>query len=169
MLSQRLRFPGILDATPYLHAGYRCCAACAFAHLYTSFLNWRRGEACAKDNNVYSVWGDDTIWKMAGQLCSRAEDNKIIARRFIQVWGLGHVCIVKSSLIVSFFFIRLNPLFLVCSSCGPAFIGGKRPEEPEDTTNSNAHRRIPEGKYQCEQITGNTQCVVATPWVYQHG
>src|SRR6266566_6380582 len=47
MLSQRLRSPGILDATPHLHAGYRCCAACAFAHLYTSFPNWRRGEACA--------------------------------------------------------------------------------------------------------------------------
>src|SRR5215467_3009122 len=30
-------FPGILNATPYLHAGYRCCATCAFAHLYTSF------------------------------------------------------------------------------------------------------------------------------------
>src|SRR5205085_12082973 len=29
-------FPGILDATPYLHAGYRCCAACAFTHLYIS-------------------------------------------------------------------------------------------------------------------------------------
>ena len=69
MLSQRLRSPGILDATPYLHAGYRCCAACAFTHLYTSFPNWRHGEACAKDKNLYPVWGDDTIWKMLGQLC----------------------------------------------------------------------------------------------------
>ncbi len=69
MISQRLRSPGILDATPYLHAGYRCCAACAFAHLYTSFPNWRRGETCAKDNNLYPVWSDDTIWKMLGQLC----------------------------------------------------------------------------------------------------
>src|SRR5947207_13103665 len=76
MLSQRLRSPGILDATPCLHAGYRCCAACAFAHLYTSFLNWRHGEACAKDNNLYPVWGDDTIWKMPGQLCSRTEINR---------------------------------------------------------------------------------------------
>src|SRR5712691_8078838 len=55
MLSQRLRFPGIFDATPYLHAGYRCCAACAFGHLYTSFPNWQRGEARAKDNNLYGV------------------------------------------------------------------------------------------------------------------
>src|SRR4030081_3280998 len=60
-------FPGILDATPSLHAGYRCCAACAFAHLCTSFPNSRRGEACAKDNKVYRViipYG-----KMLGQLC----------------------------------------------------------------------------------------------------
>src|SRR5438067_7675966 len=70
MLSQRLRSPGILDATPHLHAGYRCCAACAFTHLSTSFPNWRHGEACAKDKNLYPVWGDDTIWKMLGQLCS---------------------------------------------------------------------------------------------------
>ena len=64
-------FPGILDATPYLHAGYRCCAVCAFAHLYTSFLNWRRGEARAKAKNLYPVWGDDTIWKTPGQPASR--------------------------------------------------------------------------------------------------
>ncbi len=70
MLSQRLRSPAILDAPPYLHAGYQCCAACAFGHLYTSFPNWRRGEACAKDKNLYPVWSDDTIWKMVGQLCS---------------------------------------------------------------------------------------------------
>src|SRR5260370_33808878 len=69
MLSQRLRSLGILDATPYLHAGYRCCAACAFAHLSTSFPNLRRGKACAKDNNLYPVRSDDTIWKMLGQLC----------------------------------------------------------------------------------------------------
>src|SRR6266567_2194479 len=56
-------FPGILDAPPYLHAGYQCCAACAFGHLYTSFPNWQRGEACAKDNNLYPVWGDDSIKK----------------------------------------------------------------------------------------------------------
>src|SRR5205823_12868526 len=68
MLSQRLRSPGILDATPYLHAGYRCCAACAFAHLYTSCPNWRRRETCAKDKNLYPVLGDDTIWNMLGQL-----------------------------------------------------------------------------------------------------
>ncbi len=55
MLSQRLRSPGILDATPLLHAGYRCCAACAFAHLYTSFPNWRRREVCAKDNKECRV------------------------------------------------------------------------------------------------------------------
>src|SRR6266699_5079608 len=71
MISQRLRSPGILDATPYLHAGYRCCAACTSGHPYTSFLNWQRGQARAKDNNLYPVWGDDTIWKMLGQLCSR--------------------------------------------------------------------------------------------------
>ncbi len=53
MIFQRLRSLSILDATPYLHAGYRCCAMCAFAHLYTSFLNERRGEACAKNNNLY--------------------------------------------------------------------------------------------------------------------
>ena len=35
--------------------------------------NWRRGEACAKDNNLYPVWSDDTIWKMPGQLCSRLD------------------------------------------------------------------------------------------------
>src|SRR5436305_11626860 len=67
MLSQRLRSLSILDATPYLHAGYRCCAACASTHLYTSFPNRRRVEACAKDNNLYPVWGDYTIWKMLGQ------------------------------------------------------------------------------------------------------
>jgi hypothetical protein len=61
-------FPVILEAIPYLHAGYRRCAACAFEHLYTSFPDWRRGEACAKDNNLYPVWSDDTIWKMPGQL-----------------------------------------------------------------------------------------------------
>src|SRR6266699_7152546 len=71
MISQRLRSPGILDATPYLHAGYRCCAACTSGHPYTSFLNWQRGQARAKDNNLYPVWDDDTIWKMLGHLCSR--------------------------------------------------------------------------------------------------
>ncbi len=54
-------FPGILDgilnATPYLHTGYRCCAACAFAHRSTSFPNWRRGEASAKDNKDNTVCG----------------------------------------------------------------------------------------------------------------
>ena len=55
MISQRLRSQGILGVAPYLHAGYRCCAACAFAHFYTSFPNWRRGEACAKENNLYGV------------------------------------------------------------------------------------------------------------------
>src|SRR5438874_2019433 len=70
MLSQRLRSWSILDATPYLHAGYRCCAECAFVHLSISFPNWRHGEACAIDKNLYPVWGDDTIWKMLGQLCS---------------------------------------------------------------------------------------------------
>src|SRR5215472_4589652 len=68
MISQRLRSQGILGVAPYLHAGYQCCAACAFAHLYTSFLNWRRGEACAKDKSLYPVWGDHIIWKMPGQL-----------------------------------------------------------------------------------------------------
>src|SRR5260370_14907631 len=33
------------------------------------FRYFRRGEACAKDNNFYPVWSDDTIWKMPGQLC----------------------------------------------------------------------------------------------------
>jgi len=55
MIFQRLRSQGILGVAPYLHAGYRCCAACAFAHLYTSFPNWRRVEACAKDNKVFRV------------------------------------------------------------------------------------------------------------------
>ena len=67
MLSQRLRSLSILDAAPYLHAGYRCGAACAFIHLYTSFLNWRHGETCAKDNKLYSLWGDNTTWKLPGQ------------------------------------------------------------------------------------------------------
>jgi hypothetical protein len=50
MLSQHLRslgppdFLGILNAAPYLHARYRCCATCAFGHLYTSFPNWRHGK-----------------------------------------------------------------------------------------------------------------------------
>ena len=52
---QRLHSQGILNATPYLHAGSRCCAACACGHLCTSFANWRREEACAKDNTVYGV------------------------------------------------------------------------------------------------------------------
>jgi hypothetical protein len=65
MLSQHLRSLVILDATPYLHAGYQCCAACTFAHFYTSFPNWRHGETCAKDNNLYPVWGDDTILENA--------------------------------------------------------------------------------------------------------
>ncbi len=71
MISQRLHSPDILDATPYLHAGYRCCAACAFSHLYTSFPNWRREEACAKENTLYPVWSDDIIWKILSQLGSR--------------------------------------------------------------------------------------------------
>src|SRR5256884_4873833 len=33
------------------------------------FRYFRRGEACVKDKNLYPVWGDDTIWKMLGQLC----------------------------------------------------------------------------------------------------
>ena len=33
------------------------------------FRYLRRGEARAKDKNLYLVWGDDTIWKMLGQLC----------------------------------------------------------------------------------------------------
>src|SRR5438093_11078449 len=33
------------------------------------FRYFRRGEACAKDKNLYPVCGDDTIWKMLGQLC----------------------------------------------------------------------------------------------------
>lgn len=70
MLSQRLRPLGISDATPYPHAGYRCCAASALGHLYASFPNWRRGKTCAEDNNLYSVWDNDTIWKMPGQLCA---------------------------------------------------------------------------------------------------
>lgn len=32
------------------------------------FRYFRRGEACAKDNNLYPVQGDDTIGKMLGQL-----------------------------------------------------------------------------------------------------
>src|SRR2546430_3362369 len=46
-------------------------------------------------------------------------------------------------------------------------IGGGRPEEPEDTANPYAHSRIPEGKYQREQITGNAQYVVAATCFYQ--
>jgi short chain dehydrogenase len=76
MISQRLRSPGILDATPNLHAGYRCCAACAFAHLYTFFPILSAREACAKDNHLYPVWGDDTIWKMLGQLCSMLSSHQ---------------------------------------------------------------------------------------------
>ncbi len=34
------------------------------------FRYFRRGEARAKDNNLYPVWSDDTIWKMPGQLCA---------------------------------------------------------------------------------------------------
>ena len=30
----------------------------------------RRGKVCAKANNLYPVWGDDTIGNMLGQLCS---------------------------------------------------------------------------------------------------
>jgi hypothetical protein len=48
-------FSSPLDAVPCLHAGYRCCAACAFAHLSTSFPNWRRRKACTRDNNVCRV------------------------------------------------------------------------------------------------------------------
>jgi hypothetical protein len=33
------------------------------------FRYFRRREACAKNKNLYPVWGDDTIWKMLGQLC----------------------------------------------------------------------------------------------------
>ena len=39
------------------------------------FRYFRRGQARAKDNHLYPVWGDDTIWKMPGQLCSREEKN----------------------------------------------------------------------------------------------
>lgn len=49
-LSQRLRSPGILDTPPSLHAGYECCATCAFAHFLTSFPNWRRGFTRTKDH-----------------------------------------------------------------------------------------------------------------------
>jgi hypothetical protein len=32
----------------------------------------------AKDNNLYPVWGDNTIWKMLGQLCSKeVQGNRI--------------------------------------------------------------------------------------------
>jgi hypothetical protein len=41
----------------------------SFLHLLSD-PNWRRGKACAKDNNLYPVWSDDTIWKKPGQLCS---------------------------------------------------------------------------------------------------
>ena len=37
------------------------------------FRYFRRGEACAEDNNLYLVWSDDTIWKMPGQLCCNGE------------------------------------------------------------------------------------------------
>jgi len=46
--SQRLRSLGILDEAPYHHAGSRCCAVCAFAHLKISFLVWRRGKRTPK-------------------------------------------------------------------------------------------------------------------------
>jgi hypothetical protein len=40
---------------------------CSSLHLLSEYF--RRREACAKDNNLYPVWSDDTIWKMLGQLC----------------------------------------------------------------------------------------------------
>jgi hypothetical protein len=39
------------------------------------FRYFWRGQARAKDKNLYPVWGDDTIWKMLGQLCSRKEHD----------------------------------------------------------------------------------------------
>ena len=46
------------------------------------FRYFRRGEACAKDNNLYPVWGDDTIWKMLGQLC-------LVPDRHLEIRGGG--------------------------------------------------------------------------------
>jgi len=76
--------------------------------------------------------------------------------------------ISATSLVLLFaLLLWFQPLFLVGFSCGPPFIGDKRPEEPKDRANSYADPRTPERKYQREQITGSTQGVVAAPGAYQ--
>src|SRR2546421_8530896 len=50
---------------------------CSSLHLLSKLA--ARGSL-RKDNNVYPVWGDDIIWKMSGQLCSRNVDLQMSIR-----------------------------------------------------------------------------------------
>ena len=86
-----------------------------------------------------------------------ADDKQICeGNAFARKFGLCHFLVPLVLFGIRSTYLLMN-VFLVYYSCGLAFIVGKRPEEPEDGANSHAHSRIPEGKYQREQITGNAQ------------